>query len=41
MEGSVLNQQRTFRTYGNVFWNVQLSRNIPINDGRHIQRPDR
>ena len=37
MERSIQDQARTIQTDSHVLWNVQLSHNIPKDDGQNIQ----
>jgi len=32
MEGSIFNEQKTIQAKSNIFWTIQLTRNIPTDD---------
>ena len=38
MEGCIFDKQRAIQTSSNVFWTLQLLRNIPMNDEQYILR---
>ena len=36
MEGHILDQQETIQTTSNVFWTMQLARNLPKDDEQYV-----